>query len=301
MLGLAAVLAAATLVLVVGRDGDGGSRPAAASSLAERDEVLAQAERAVVTLTTLDAEAAEASIRSWQDVTTGELRSALQGEQETVRQLIDVGETATTAAVQQAAVQTLDADAGTATVLVGLDITLTPTGGEAVVEPQRLVVTMARTDDGWRAADLATVPTGPAGATGPTDAVGAATTAGDPDEARALAEVSASIEELWSYDFRDLEATAGAPAEITTAAFREQYADTDADIRALASQARAVVTAEVVQAAVQDLDGEQAVVVVFLNQTAEQRGADRTTAGARLRVVAEQEDGSWKVAEAAAF
>lgn len=161
---LAALLAAAALVAAVVQ-GVAWARatPRADAGVASvRDEVAREASTAARTLTTLDAADAEASVAAWRAVSTGRLLatvSAAEGRQ--YRDLVAAGGANATSTVVETAVRTIDGDE--ATVLVGLDIAVDgaddPAGGDDV-QRSRLVVTMTRTEDGWRASALAPVGVG---------------------------------------------------------------------------------------------------------------------------------------------
>lgn len=111
---------------------------------------------------------------------------------------------------------------------------------------------------------------------------------------RAAAEVAAALEQVWAYDYRDLDTSAAALDAATTRRFRDAYADTRARIVELAPPAKAVVTAKVVDIAVQRLRGDRAVLIAFLDQSATKDGGT-AAAGARLRVEAVRVDGRWRV------
>jgi Mce-associated membrane protein len=61
--------------------------------------------------------------------------------------------------VPDAAVAELDARAGTARVLVAVDVEVRPEGQNPVVTRQRLELEMTRTDQGWKASRVAPVRT----------------------------------------------------------------------------------------------------------------------------------------------
>jgi Mce-associated membrane protein len=82
-----------------------------------------------------------------------------------------------------------------------------------------------------------------------------------------------------------------------TPEFAGDFATLFQQVRKLAPQQQAVVTATVAMAAVKALDGDRAVVVVFLDQQAT-RGADakQLMASGRVTVSAHLVDGRWKIA-----
>lgn len=252
-------------------------------SAAGRDDALAAARSAAVVLTTLDASAPDESVAEWQDVTTGDLNDAVASGESDFQALISTGDIDTRSSVQEAAVVAFDGEAGTADVLVAVDVTLTPARGRETLERLGLSIAMAHTDDGWKASALTTVTAG-AAAVAPTDAEGA-------DVASAI---GPAMVELWSYDYRSLSGV-DALAPITTSEFLDEYAATYRRIEELAPAAKAVVQAEVTGIAVIAREDDNATVLVFLVQRARKGGADPVDADTRLRVDAELVDGTWRV------
>jgi Mce-associated membrane protein len=61
---------------------------------------------------------------------------------------------ATVATIADAAVGELDERAGTARVLVGVDVQVTPEGQQPTLTRQRLQMEMTRTDTGWKVSRL---------------------------------------------------------------------------------------------------------------------------------------------------
>lgn len=247
-----------------------------------RTAALASARTAATTLTTLDAAAPDASIEAWSDVTTGDLREAVATGEADFQQLITSGGYDTSSTVQEAAVATIDAAAGTAEVLVAIDVALTPADGRPSTELLSLGITVDRTEDGWKASALAPVARG-------------ATIGGGSD---AIAtDVAAAMVSLWSYDHRKL-AGVDAVASVTTPDFLDEYAATYAEIERLAPQTKAVVKAEVTGIATLAVDGDRATVLVFLAQQARKGKARPTIGQTRLRVAVEKVDGHWVVDQA---
>ncbi len=110
-------------------------------------------------------------------------------------------------------------------------------------------------------------------------------------------EISAALETVYSYDFSKLDANQAAAAEVITGQFTEDYRALFAEVRELAPQQQAVVSAVVVNSAVKVLDGDRAQLVVFLNQQGTKGvTGERIAAAGRLTVTAQQVDGQWKIA-----
>lgn len=159
---LAAVACAMALTLVLTRPdstpADGGDGAGGAAGVAQaRDGALAGARDAVTALTTLDAGNPTGSIERWQAVTTGTLLESVSDGQGQFQQLIASGDVDTDATVQDAAVTELAPGLDRADVMVALDLTLTPAQGQAEVEKLRLLVTVNKTADGWKASELQNV------------------------------------------------------------------------------------------------------------------------------------------------
>lgn len=250
---------------------------------ADRAAALAAARDAASTLTTLDAADPEASIAAWSEVATGELREAVESGQADFQQLITTGGFDTASSIQEAAVATFEPGEGdaaaSAEVLVAIDVTLTPTNGQANLERLSLAVTVDETDDGWKASALTPVSNG-------------TTVGGEADEI--ATDISAAMVRLWSYDYRDLGGV-DSLVSITTPDFLDEYAATYQRIEKLAPDAKAVVKAQVTGIATIVAEDDRATVLVFLTQRA-RKGGDGPTAGAtRLRVAVEKVDGSWVV------
>lgn len=110
-------------------------------------------------------------------------------------------------------------------------------------------------------------------------------------------QISAALETVYSYDFSSLDANQAAAGEVITGRFTDDYRALFAEVRELAPQQQAVVSAVVVNSAVKVLDGDRAVLVVFLNQQGT-KGAtgEQIAAAGRLTVTAQQVAGQWKIA-----
>jgi Mce-associated membrane protein len=122
----------------------------------------------------------------------------------------------------------------------------------------------------------------------------------------ATAEVSAQIREavrrVYSYDFTQLDANERAANEVVTGGFVENFRQKFARVRDQAPGQQAVVVATVPALAVKMLDGNQAVLMVFLDQEAHQAGRDKPLlATGRLSITAQRVGGSWKIANAESF
>lgn len=125
-----------------------------------RDEVLATARSHVTLLTTLDTSDVDGGIERWLDVSTGALRDELAATDADTRTTLSEGATVSTGRVLDAAVSELDTRAGTARLLVSVEIATAKDGGPPATKRNRFVAAMSRTDDGWLLSALDQVPLG---------------------------------------------------------------------------------------------------------------------------------------------
>ncbi|MGH3720568.1 MAG: hypothetical protein ACRDRI_17315 [Pseudonocardiaceae bacterium] len=115
-------------------------------------------------------------------------------------------------------------------------------------------------------------------------------------------QVREAVQRVFSYDFARLDADERAAVEAITGPFVDSFHQQFARVRALAPAQQAVVVATVPALAVKVLDGDRAIVVVFLDQQAHQGGqATPLQAFGRLAVTAQRVNGSWKIADAEPF
>jgi Mce-associated membrane protein len=115
-------------------------------------------------------------------------------------------------------------------------------------------------------------------------------------------QVRDAVERVFSYDFARLDANERAAAAVITGPFALDYRHQFARVRELAPGQQAVVVATVPALAVKVLDGDRAIVVVFIDQQANRGGqAQPLLAAGRLRVTAQRVTGSWKIADVEPF
>lgn len=125
-----AILAVAVLAVVAvagaGWFGLSWYRAAHDKSLAvgmERDAALRDAQRAVLTLNTLNYRQVQDGLTLWEQSTTGSLLNQLRTNRESYARAITESETVSSAKLLDAAVASLDQRAGTALVFAGVDVT----------------------------------------------------------------------------------------------------------------------------------------------------------------------------------
>ncbi|MCT2586075.1 hypothetical protein JT362_23430 [Actinophytocola sp. S1-96] len=125
-----------------------------------RDEVLATGRSHVTLLTTLDSSDVDAGIDRWLDVSTGALRDELESTDRKTRETLAKGGTVATGRVLDAAVSELNTRAGTAQLLVSVEIATSTAGGPETTKRNRFVAGLTRTDHGWLLSALDQVPLG---------------------------------------------------------------------------------------------------------------------------------------------
>ncbi|WP_416222865.1 nuclear transport factor 2 family protein [Streptomyces sp. VB1] len=163
------IAALALAVCAAGAAGWGGwlryeaTHDDAASFAQARDDALAAGEQAVQNMNTLDHRSLEKGLDSWEQSTTGDLRSQLVEGRDAFAEQIAAAKTVSTAKVLSGAVTELDQRAGRAGVMVALRVTVTAPKGEPAVKESRLLGSLTRTSDGWKLSALGQAPVGGAG------------------------------------------------------------------------------------------------------------------------------------------
>lgn len=105
-----------------------------------------------------------------------------------------------------------------------------------------------------------------------------------------------ALETVYSFDFARLDENERAARAVLTPNFAAEFDQLFAQVRELAPQQQAVVSATVTLAAVQTIDGDRAVLVAFMDQQATRvSDAEQLTAAGRLTVTGERVDGRWKI------
>jgi len=119
-----------------------------------RDTVLQQAEQGVLNFNTLNYHDAQQGLRVWLESSTGELHAELAQNLGQEVKLVQQRKTITTARVLDGAVTQLAVGPGTATVMVAMEVTVTPAKGSPFVESESEVGQLARTASGWKLSAL---------------------------------------------------------------------------------------------------------------------------------------------------
>lgn len=125
-----------------------------------RDDVLATGRVQVATLTTLDYHDVDAGIKKWLAVSTGGLRDELAATDAATRQQLEANATVATGRVLDAAVSELDTRAGSAKLLVSVEISTAKGGSPPSAKRNRFVAGMSLVDGEWKLSALDQVPLG---------------------------------------------------------------------------------------------------------------------------------------------
>jgi Mce-associated membrane protein len=127
---------------------------------AARDEALSAGRQEVAELTTLDYHDVDGGIARWLGHATGPLRDKLAATDAATRNSLRQGETVAVGNVLDAAVSELDNRAGTAKLLVSVEITTTKPGAAPAAKRNRFAAALARADGGWKVSALDQIPLG---------------------------------------------------------------------------------------------------------------------------------------------
>lgn len=110
-----------------------------------------------------------------------------------------------------------------------------------------------------------------------------------------------AVKTVYSYDFARLDQNEAAARAVILPSFEAQYNQLFGQVRKLAPQQQAVVTATIATSAVREIDGDKAVVVIFLDQQVTRAQADnqpqQLAAAGRLTVTGQLVDGTWKISD----
>ena len=146
------------------------SGPPASAQL--RDQVLQAGEQAVQNFNTLDYRKVAQGLALWEQSSTGTLHDEITAGRAQFTRQIQQTKTVTTARILDGALTSLSARAGTASIIVAVQITVTPASGSPVTKQSRLAGRLTRTQAGWKLSALGQVPVGAAGNGGGTGHAG---------------------------------------------------------------------------------------------------------------------------------
>jgi Mce-associated membrane protein len=131
-----------------------------------RDQVLQAGEQAVQNFNTLDYRKVAAGLALWEQSSTGPLHTEIIKGRTQFEEQIQQTKTITTARILDGALTALNPRAGTASIIVAVQITVTPANGSPVTKQSRLVGTLAKTASGWKLSQLGQLPVGAASGSG---------------------------------------------------------------------------------------------------------------------------------------
>ncbi|MGW5743685.1 hypothetical protein [Amycolatopsis sp. NPDC003861] len=117
-----------------------------------RDDVLAAAGPALVTLNTIDYRTAAADVDRWIAATTGQYFKDLAGDRQLQIDRAVTARTVSSASLVQAAVTEIDPARGSARLLAVLDVRVSTGGGAVSPRLNRLTVDVSRSPSGWKIA-----------------------------------------------------------------------------------------------------------------------------------------------------
>jgi len=142
--------------------------PQASAAGQARDAALREGEQAVLNFNTLNYRSVSQGVRLWEQSSTGALHSEIAAGQSAFEQQIEQAKSVTTAKILDAALTALNVRAGTASIIVAMQITVTPGHGTAATKQSRQKGVLTRTPSGWKLSSLEQVPVGAASAAGKT-------------------------------------------------------------------------------------------------------------------------------------
>jgi Mce-associated membrane protein len=134
------------------------SAPRASAAAPARDAALRAGEQAVLNFNTMDYRHVARDLTLWEQSSTGALHRQLLAGRTTFEQEVTQAQTVTTAKILDAALTGLNVRAGTASIIVALQLTVAPAHGTSVAKQSRLAGELTRTSAGWKLSGLGQVP-----------------------------------------------------------------------------------------------------------------------------------------------
>jgi Mce-associated membrane protein len=144
--------------------------PSASEQL--RDQVLQAGEQAVQNFNTLDYRKVAQGLALWEQSSTGTLHNEIVAGRAQFGREIQQTRTVTTARILDGALTSLNTRAGTASLIVAVQLTVTPASGTPQIKQSRLAGTLTRTPAGWKLSALGQVAVGAATGGSGTGAIG---------------------------------------------------------------------------------------------------------------------------------
>ncbi|MER5635397.1 hypothetical protein ABT095_00375 [Kitasatospora sp. NPDC002227] len=115
--------------------------------------------------------------------------------------------------------------------------------------------------------------------------------------AEVVGDVGNALGRIFSYTPADTAATAKAADALLDGPAAAQYRSLFAQVKQQVADQKLTLTTRVVRAGVTELSGEQAKLLVFLDQTSQREGKAASTAAAQLSVTARRTGGHWRITE----
>ncbi|WP_052681776.1 nuclear transport factor 2 family protein [Saccharothrix sp. ST-888] len=112
-----------------------------------------------------------------------------------------------------------------------------------------------------------------------------------------IAEVGSALAKVLSYSTGDTAATAQAARALLDGPAATQYQQLFAQVQQRAPEQQLILSTRVVRVGVVQLEGDQAQLLVFLDQTAQRKERQATMVAAQLSVTAHRKDGHWRITE----
>jgi Mce-associated membrane protein len=163
LLATSCALLAVAVIFVVWAGSSWLTAPRASASANVRDEALREGEQAVLNFNTLDYHSVGQGLNLWEQSSTGALHTEIAAGRASFEQQIEQAKSITTAKILDAALTRLNASRGTASIIVAVQITVTPAHGTAATKQSRQEGALIRTPSGWKLGSLEQVPVGATG------------------------------------------------------------------------------------------------------------------------------------------
>ncbi|WP_329125850.1 hypothetical protein [Streptomyces sp. NBC_01465] len=110
-------------------------------------------------------------------------------------------------------------------------------------------------------------------------------------------DISNALGKIFSYTPEDTSVTAKEARDLLAGKAAQQYTALFGQVGTRAAEQKLTLTTQVVRAGVVRLEGGEAHLLVFLDQTAQRKGKAATSVAAQLSVTAELRNGSWLITD----
>jgi Mce-associated membrane protein len=168
LMATSAVLLAVAVVFAAWAGLSWLTAPRASAIAQARDEALREGEQAVLNFNTLSYRTVGQGLKLWEQSSTGALHTEIAAGRSAFEQQIKQAKSVTTAKILDAALTAVNVRAGTASIIVAMQITVTPAHGAAATKQSRQKGVLTRTPSGWKLSSLQQAPVGAASTAGPT-------------------------------------------------------------------------------------------------------------------------------------